>query len=87
MDLATRSYLNGPWTYLSCPEAMQPCWTKPRSCVPINLENLGQRKSYLDIYSPTPSIIPTIPRYHITESSSQTPPREARLYGELQVPT
>ena len=32
-------------------------------------------------------IISTIASHPSAESSSQTPPREARQYGELQVPT
>ena len=39
------------------------------------------------LYPPTRTIIPMIPCHPSAESSSQTLPREARLYGELQVPT
>ena len=35
------------------------------------------------LYPPTSTIIPSIP----VDSTSQTPPTEARPYGELQVPT
>ena len=39
------------------------------------------------LHPPTPTIIPTIPSHPSAVSSSQTQPREARPYGELQVPT
>ena len=39
------------------------------------------------LYRPTPTTISTIPSHPSVESSFQTPPREARPYGELQVPT
>ena len=39
------------------------------------------------LYPPTSIIIPTIPSHPSAESSFQTPPREARPYGELQIPT
>ena len=59
-----------------------------RSSFPVNLENLGQPKSYLDyIHLLASSSQPVLPICHSAESSSQTPPREARSYGELQVPT
>ena len=47
---------------------------------------VGKLKSYLD-YPPTQTIVPIIPSHFNAESSSQTPSREARPYGELQVPT
>ena len=53
------------------------------SSMPTYLETLGQLKSYLD-YSTT---IPTIPSCPNVNSSCQTPPREARPYREVQVPT
>ena len=37
----------------------------------------------LRLYQPTQTIVPTIPSHCNAESSSQQPPREARLYGEL----
>ena len=56
-----------------------------RSSILTNLEKLGQPKSYLDYIHLLQ--LSSIPSHPSAESSSQTPPREARLYGELQVPT
>ena len=39
------------------------------------------------LYPPTRAIVPILLCHCNTESSSQQPPREASLYGELQVPT
>ena len=58
-----------------------------RSSVPTDLEKPRSAKKLPRLYPPTPTIIPTIPTPPSAESSSQTPPREARPYGELQVPT
>ena len=51
-----------------------------RSSVPTDLDKLGKPKSYLD-YIHLPGLSCK------AKSSSQQPPREARPYGELQVPT
>ena len=63
----------------------RPSYTS-RSSLPIILEKLGP-KQLPRLHPPTLTIIPTIPSYPSVESSSQTQPKEARLYGELQVPT
>ena len=59
-----------------------------RSSVPTHLENPGQLKSYLDyIHLHKLSSQPFLPSHLNVKSSSQSQPREARPYGELQVPT
>ena len=39
------------------------------------------------LHPPTSTIIPTMPSHPSGDSTSETPPREARPYGELQVHT
>ena len=57
-----------------------------RTSVPIDLDKLGKPKTYLD-YIYLPGLSSLLPSCCYAKSSSQQPPREARLYGELQVPT
>ena len=56
-----------------------------RSSDPMDLDNQGELKSYLD-YSHVPGLS-SFPSHPNAESSSKKPPRETRPYGELQVPT
>ena len=59
-----------------------------RSSVPTDLDKLGKPKSYLDyIQLPGLSSLPFLGSCCKARSSSQPPPREARPYGELQVPS
>ena len=58
-----------------------------RSSFTINLEKICKPTSYLDYIPPTTTTIPSIPSHPNVDSTSQTPPREARPYGELQVHT
>ena len=87
MDLAMRSFQNGTLDLpmLSRGYGTLPSYTS-RLSFPIDLEKLVQPKKLPRLYPPTQTIIPTIPSNPNVNSISQTPPREARPYGE-QVPT